>query len=125
MDGVFLKIGTTDVSQYLDIQNYAMNAVDVYEEWTDGNWVDHRVINRQRITGKVSAGFSSESNYAAFISLLSSARDAEGYYPVTAFVINKGAAVTFDAFIDTEGSARWDLKNGRQWLVIPLTITGR
>lgn len=125
MNGVFLKIGTTDVSQYLDIQNYSMNADDVYETWTDGNWVDHRVVTRQRISGKVQAGFDSETNYASFLALLASEKDAESVYSVTAYVNNLGTAQTFSAFIDTDGSAKWDLVNGRQWLVVTLTITGR
>lgn len=125
MNGVFLRIGSTDVSEYLDIQSYSMNSTDVYDTWTDGNWIDHRVVTRQRIAGKVKAGFASEADHAAFLALLESAKDAESVCTVTAYVNNKGAAATFSAFIDTDGEGRWDLINGRQWLVVNLTITGR
>jgi len=125
MNGVFLRISGQDVTQYLDIQNYAMSSEDVYKTWTDGNWTDHRVIVRQRIKGKVKAGFASEADYASFLNLLRIAKNAQGAYSVNAYVLNTGTTESFTAYIDTDGAGKWDLVNGRQWLVVTLTITGR
>jgi len=124
-DKMFLTIGGTDVSDFLDIQNYEMNAEDVYNTWTDGNWIDHRVIVRQRITGKVKAGFKRAADFAAFTALLESAKQTNGYYSISAYVNNTGAVAAFEAFIDTTDADKWDLVNGRQWQVQTLTIRGR
>lgn len=121
----FLTIGSTDCSQWVDKQTYAINSEDVYETWTDANWVDHRVIVRQRVRGTVKLGFASAVDFASFTALLESARQADGFYSVTAYVSNTGATVTFDAYIDAKDETKWDLANSRQWHVQTLTIIGR
>lgn len=125
MPSVFFKIGATDLTPWEDIQNHDVNREDVYETWTDGNWADHRVVVRTRVTGKVSLGFDKAADFAAFQALLSSARDAEGYYPITVYCANTGTLETVNAYLDTSGADKWDLKNSRQWQVVTVEITGR
>ena len=125
MPSVFFKIGATDLTPWEDVQNHDVNREDVYETWTDGNWVDHRVVVRTRVTGKVSLGFNKAADFAAFQALLSSARDAEGYYPITVYCANTGTLETVNAYLDTSGADKWDLKNSRQWQVVTVEITGR
>lgn len=121
----FFQIGTVNLTAWVNTRDYEMNSEDVYETWTDANWTDHRVIARQRITGKVKLGFSKPADFAAFIAAMSSQRQAGGYYSVTAYVNNTGATATFDAYIDTADADNWDLLNSRQWQVQTLTVTGR
>ena len=125
MPSVFFKIGATDLTPWEDVQNHDVNREDVYETWTDGSWVDHRVVVRTRVTGKVSLGFDKAADFAAFQALLSSARDAEGYYPITVYCANTGTSETVNAYLDTSGADKWDLKNSRQWQVVTVDITGR
>ena len=122
---VFFKIGNTDITAWMDIQNYEMNRSDVYTTWTDGNFVDHRVISRTRRSGKFSVGFDKPADFAAFAALLESERTAEGYYIVTAYINNTGATESFDAYLDCEGAGKWDILNGRSWKELTLTVTGR
>lgn len=122
---VFFKIGNTDLTQYVDIQNYDINEESVFEEWQDGNWVTHRVSIRTRKSGTVVLGFKTVSDFNTFVSLLSSQRNADGYYSVTAYINNTGATATFNAFVDTQNAAKWDLLNNRQWLVQTLTVFER
>lgn len=123
--GVSFSINTTDLTAFVDIQNYDMQREDVYTSWTDGNWTDHRVIARTRIRGKVKLGFASATDFASFMTLLGTAKNANGYYPVTAYVNNTGTTETFNAFIDVSDSDKWDTVNGRQWQAATLTVTGR
>lgn len=125
MSQIFFKIGSTDFTAYTDIQNCNINAEDVYDTWTDGNWITHRVIVRQRISGTVKIGFKSTADLASFLSVLSSERNSNGYYPVTAYVNNMNGSSTFNAYLDLVGEAKWDLVNGRQWLVQTVSVTGR
>ena len=122
---VFFKVGNTDYTDFTDIQNCDLNAQDVFEEWTDGNWNIHRVITRQRITGSVKLGFKTAADLGSFLSGIEAARNASGYYPVTAYVNNLNGEQTFNAFLDLDGEAKWDIINGRQWLVQTVTVTGR
>ena len=122
---IFFKVGSTDLTPWGDIQNYDINRDDVFETWTDGNYVNHREIVRTRYGGKVTLGFDNATDFAAFTALMTSARQIGGYYSVTAYIQNTGETATFDAYLDTDGSGKWDVVNGRRWLVVTVTVTGR
>lgn len=122
----FFKIGTTDLTPWVNIQNYDVNQEPLYESWTDGNWRERRSIVRQRIGGTLKLGFSAAADFAMFMGLLASQRhEPEGYYDVTLYVNNTGQTVTLEAYLDVSGADKWDLVNHRQWQVQTLTITGR
>lgn len=125
MPSVFFKIGSNDLTSYVDKQNYAVNETDEFEEWKDGNWKTHRVTVRTRKSGTIVLGFNSISEFNTFVGLLTSQRDSNGYYPVTAYVNNTGITETFNAFIDTQNESKWDLLNQHQWQVQTLAITER
>lgn len=125
---IFFKIGSSssgDLSAFADIQNYGVNKVDVYQEWTDGNWIDHRDIVRTRIQGTVKLGFKSATDWNAFVSLLNATRDEAGYFPVTVWVNNTATSETIDAFLDLAGSGKWDLTNNKFWRVITISVKQR
>ena len=126
MPSVFFKIGTTDLTAYVDVQTYAVNKEDVYDSWTDANWVDHRVVARQRRSGSFSLGFSTAAAFSAWVALLSSAKTAGGYYAVTAYINNTAASDSFNAFLDVSNPEdKWDLAHSRHWLVARVTLTER
>lgn len=126
MPSVFFKIDTTDITAYIDVQSYAVNREDVFEEWEDGNWITHRVIARTRYTGSFQAGFASAADFTAFMTLLSTKKNADGYYPVTAYINNTGTTETFNAFLDVANDDdKWDAKHSRQWQVSTVAVTQR
>lgn len=118
-------ISTTDLTQFEDLESHDVNRTDVYTTWTDGNWVDHRVIARTRISGSVSLKFKREADFNNFISLLSSARNAEGYYPITVWCSNTGTTETINAFLDVVGETKWDVTAPIKWQGVTVNITGR
>ena len=124
MPSVFFKIDTTDISAHIDVQNYAVNREDVFEEWEDGNWITHRVIARTRYAGSFQVGFAKGSDFTSFMTLLNTKKTANGYYPVTAYINNTGASVTFNAFLDVVNEEdKWDAKHSRQWQVSTVNVT--
>lgn len=126
MSTVFFKIGNTDLTSYVDVQSYAVNKEDVYDSWTDGNWIDHREIARQRRSGTFSLGFATAAAFTAWTTLLSSAKTAGGYYAVTAYINNTGSSDSFNAFLDVSNPEdKWDLAHSRHWLVASVTLTER
>lgn len=125
MTMTFFQIGNVDLTEYANIQNYTVNKEDVFQEWTDGNWTDHREIARTRISGTVQLGFKTAQNWAAFQALLTAQKNAAGYFPVTLYVNNTGTTETIDAFLDMTNTSKWDLVNDRFWRVQTVKVTQR
>lgn len=122
---VFFKIGSTDLTDYVDIQNYDINREDEYESWTDANGYEHREVIRKRVSGSIALGFKTAASFASFNALMTSARQTGGYYAVTLYVNNTGATVTTNAFLDLSSEAKWDLTNSREWHVQTVTVKER
>lgn len=125
MPSYFFKISSTDLTAYEDIQNHDVNREDIYDTWVDGNWITHRVIARTRISGTVKLGFRSATDFSTFMTLLGSAKDAEGYYPISVYCNNTGTTETVNAFLDVSGADKWDAANSRQWQVVTIAISQR
>ena len=118
-------IGSTDLTKWELTEEHNVNRYDVYETWTDGNWNDHRVIARTRVEGSVKLGFSKETDFSNFISLLSSEKNANGYYPIVVWCSNTNSTASVNAFLDVEGETVWDLSTPRKYHQMVVNITGR
>lgn len=119
------KISTTDLTKWEDTEQHKVNRDDVFTTWTDGNWVEHREIVRTRISGTVVLGFKRETEFTAFMTLLTTARDVNGYYPVTVWCSNTNTSETIDAFLDLEGDTYWDVTAPIKYHRVTVQITGR
>lgn len=118
-------INTTDLTKWEDTERHAVNREDVYEEWVDGNWVSHRVIARTRVTGSVVLDFARETDFASFMTLMTSARNPSGYYPITVWCSNTNTTESLNAFLDIEGDTKWDVTAPIKHHSITVTITQR
>ena len=118
-------ISSTDLTKWEDTGKHKVNRDDVYTTWTDGNWVDHREIVRTKISGSVVLNFSRETDFSNFISLMSTARNANGYYPITVWCSNTNTSETVNAFLDISGDTVWDVTAPIKHHQITVTITGR
>lgn len=103
------KINATDLTAYEDTSKHNVNKADVFDNWTDGNWIDHRTISRTRITGTVVLNFPRTANYTSFLTLMSTERNSDGYYPITVYCSNTGTTETINAFLDFVGDTKWDV----------------
>lgn len=122
---IFFKLGSTDLSPAADIQNWNVNQVDVWQEWTDGNWIDHREIVRQRVEGSFKLGFKTAAAWNDFTALLDAARNVAGYYALQVYVNNTASTETVDAFLEISAANKWDLVNSRFWRVVDVKLTER
>lgn len=125
MSKVLFQIADFDLTPFENIQNHDVNSVEVYQSWTDGNWVERREIVRRRVEGTLTLGFSKAEDFNAFTTLLNRYRQADAYYPVTVYVQNTGETAVINAYVTPVGAAKWDIINGRQWITQELTITER
>lgn len=119
------KIGNTDLTGYVDIQNYDVQKEPVYEEWTDGNYIKHRNIVRTRIKGKIKVGFRSSAEVSAFLSVLTNNVQAGGYYPASVFSNDDNTLNTANIFISDDAEIKRDLTNNRVWHAYTLEIEER
>lgn len=114
-----------DLTPAIDIQSVSLNREAIYQEWTDGNWTDHRAVVRTRISGTVNVGFRQESAHRAFLTDLAAAVREDGTIKLSAYVNNVEDVCVFYAFVETVGAGKWDLVNSRQWQTTALKITER
>ena len=72
MSEILATVGTTDITKYIIKDTYKMNAEPVYESWTDGNFHEHRIRIRERVTGSFDVIFFDDDNgaYQDFLDLL-------------------------------------------------------
>lgn len=118
-------IGSTDLTKWEDTTKHSVNRDDVFEEWVDGNWITHRVISRTRVSGTVVLSFSREADFTAFMTLMSTARNANGYYPITVWCSNTNSTESVNAFLDMSGATQWDVTAPIKHHDITVTITQR
>ena len=119
------SINSTDLTQWEQTDEHDVNRADVFEEWVDGNYITHRVVTRTRISGKVVLSFSKETEFSNFMSLMTTARNANGYYPITVWCNNTNTTETVNAFLDISGDTKWDVTAPIKHNTITVAITGR
>lgn len=89
-------VGTTDITKYIIKDTYKINSEPVYESWKDGNFHEHRIYSRDRVSGSFDVIFFDEDNgaYQDFLALLESASNNR-LLSMGLFVLNESR---FDAF---------------------------
>lgn len=122
---VLLRIGNTDLTDYIDIQSYNVNNTEEYTEWTDANHVKHRDVLRTRLSGSLKLGFRSTAEVTSFLSVLSSNIQSGNYYAAEVFSNDDNTLHTANIFIDGDAEIKRDLINGRVWHKYDIDITER
>lgn len=72
---MLVKLGNTDITQYINESSYVMASEPVYNEWTDANYTTHRDEVRRRIKGSFTLAFVTDTDYNAFITALNSVKN--------------------------------------------------
>lgn len=119
------KIDTTDLTPWEKTSEHEANKTEVWEEWTDGNLVTHRVVSRTKVTGKVILNFSRLTDYTAFLTLLATKRNVNGYYPVSIYCSNTDTLETVNAFLDVSGDTQFDVTAPIKHYSVTISITER
>lgn len=119
------KIDTTDLTPWEKTSEHEANKTEVWEEWTDGNLLTHRVVSRTKVTGKVILNFSRLTDYTAFLTLLSTKRNVNGYYPVSIYCSNTDTLETVNAFLDVSGDTQFDVTAPIRHYSVTISITER
>lgn len=95
------SIGTTDLSDYIVQDTYAINSEPVYKEYEDANGTTHRRHIRYKVQGKMQMYFPDLESYSDFKELLESKRSNVNHtVPCTLYDNSSGDTVTINAFVD-------------------------
>lgn len=115
MPDILFKIGNTDLTPWVKKDSFSASREPVFQSWTDGNWTERREYVRTRLTGSVPLSFTRAADFAAFLALLTSERNVNGYYHVTIWNSNAGASETISAFLTYAGDTKFDVTCPRKW----------
>lgn len=107
---VLFKVNNVDFTEYVIQKSYSVQEADVYTSWTDGNWITHRVISRQQISGSFNMTFTTEAEYDAFKVAVDAAKTPSGYCPIQIFVNTTKTLETINAFVDFTAKNRWTME---------------
>lgn len=122
---VSFSINETDLTEFVDIQNYDVNLVEEYNAWFDGNGNEHRNVYAKKAAGTLQLGFRNDEEIAEFHDLLNAAKHIDGYYPVKTSINNAPGVRSYNAFITIAGAGKYDELNGREWVVYTLEVKER
>lgn len=108
-----VQISTTDITPYIDWKSYKMAKEPAYESWLDGNFVEHRVVVRERIKGSFRVWLCGmdDMDTDAFMSLVNGATTNH----VTALTVFDGVAnttVQINAFLKITPGDHKEMMNG-------------
>ena len=95
------KINTTDISNNVVKDTYAVSREPVYKNYEDANGVVHRRFIRNKMKGKFQLFFPNLTDYAAFKTLLDNNRSTTNFSVNCSLYDNiSGEHYTIDAYID-------------------------
>lgn len=80
-----------DFTKYIVVPTYDVNSTDINEDWTDADYVTHRIVVREKVTGTFDIRFSSVKEYNDFMDILYQNRvvNGKGYTELRVQVNNK------------------------------------
>jgi len=125
MSVIFFKIGNTDYTGYVDVQNFLVNKEEIFTSWTDINGLEHRDHVRTKVSGRFVLGFRDSTTFASVVSDISTALSTNGYTSCQVYCNNTGSTETIDAYLTLTGNGKYDFTNTRQWQTLEIEIVER
>lgn len=121
MNEVLAVVASTDISKYIIKNTYDVNSAPIYESWTDGNFHEHRVYSRDRVTGSFDVIFFDDDNgaYQDFLTLLASATNNR-LLTIGLFVVNESRFDAFNVYYTITAAQHAETTDGR--MVNKMTI---
>lgn len=121
MNEVLAVVASTDISKYIIKNTYDVNSSPIFESWTDGNFHEHRVYSRDRVTGSFDVIFFDDDNgaYQDFLTLLNSATHNR-LLTIGLFVVNQSRFDAFNVYYTITAAQHAETTDGR--MVNKMTI---
>ena len=94
-------VNGVDLTTHIVAPTYIMNELNVYEEWTDANKVNHRDVIRTRVTGSFDVYIDNETDFNTFVNMIEN-KSGGDYITATVYINNKDTTDTRNFFITCE-----------------------
>ena len=120
-----LQINGHDYSSCVKVPSWNVNTLPVYEEWTDANYVTHRDILRNRVSGKFTLVFHDEEKYYQYLDDIANGTTPEGYIILTVYSNNTNALSTGNFFLDQSIKNSIPIIGSKDFEGIEVTINER
>ena len=114
MNETLATVANTDITKYIIKDTYKVNTEPVYESWTDGNFHEHRIYVRDRLSGSFDVIFFDDDNgaYQNFLTLLDSAT-SNHLLTIGLFVPNKSAFNAYQVYYTITTAQHAECSDGR------------
>ena len=80
-DTIF-KLNTVDYSAHVVAEEYKVNLMPIYQEWTDGGQVKHRDVVAGKLQGTFKMFFKTAAELQTFLTAMVNAKTTDNTYPV-------------------------------------------
>lgn len=118
-------IGQTNITDYIVADTYSMDAESQYESWRDGNYVEHRIIITEKISGSFNVVCSNETlDLDDLYDLFDNAAN-NGVITATVYVTNKGTTEAISAYYALKSADHIIRADGTYIDVVTVEITER
>ena len=96
-----LVIAGHDLTQHIKVPSWNVNCDDVYEEWTDANYVKHREVTRTRVSGSFTLLYDDNNQLDQFFDIIQAqkALDTSKAVKMTVYMNNLCTTKEIDAFV--------------------------
>ena len=110
----YAVVGGVDITKYIIKDTYEINSKPIFESWTDGNFHEHRIYSRSRVSGSFDVIFFDEDNgaYQDFLALLASATDNR-LLTIGLFVLNESRFDGFQVYYTLKAAQHAETIDGR------------
>lgn len=119
-------LGSTDITPYINWESYKIQTEDMYESWRDGNYVEHRIQIRTRLTGSFDVWLCGMNNMDTdtFLALVESATD-EGIITMTLYDQTKNELKTIRGYVHIVPKSHNEMINGNYFDVYTVEVNER
>ena len=107
--------------------SYKIDSDDVYESWTDGNMVEHRIIVTSKVTGSVQVLCSEEGTWPRVSEFLADLAAATSNHVLTlgVYVPSRGSVEAINCYYDLKSASHIKSIGGKLTDVFTLEIKER
>lgn len=121
-----VTVNDIDITPYINKKSYKVNSKMEYESWQDGNFVEHRIQVRKRITGsfEIAVYGYQDMDLQAFLDNWNEAVN-NGAVTMGLFVQNDNQFKAIEAYYSMSGVTHHELLNGDYYDRLTVSISER
>lgn len=123
---MLVSLNNIDITDHISESSYKVNSEDSYENWLDGNFREHRIVTRQRISGKFEIALYGRDGWTTkkFLAEWKKATK-NNVVNLVVYVCNEDRYANIEAFYEIAGKKHLQLSSGAYLDVLTVTLEER